>query len=407
MERPKDGNRGQIIRGAAWRHLALLLCMAVPGWAMQEISIPDAGLRAALESALGKPTGAPIAASELAQLSQLQAANRNIVSLEGLQAATGLQTLILRNNAIADLSPLQFLSALQRLEIDANEISDLSALRGLEQLRFLFAHENAINDLRPVASLTALEDLILFDNAIVDISALADLNQLKRLNLSRNAIREVDALAGLLSLEVLFLANNEICDVHALRNLIQLRELDLYGNRITEVGPLHNLPNLESSDLRLNHLGDPAAAAPLLAKNASMTLHITPQREHRAFEEWLTEWSIPPAYAGPEATLPNGLLPNILLHSMGTGPGFAQGQIVTIHNAFPASAPRLRFQRDLTAGGIIRTIETSPNLQDWVPAEIDRIIVLEEPLPDVQLVEAIIQLEEPNRFLRLNVTKLP
>lgn len=408
MERPEIGKRTRTVHGAAWRQYALLICLTVQGLSMQAVSIPDAGLRAALESALGKPAGAEIAASELAQLKQLQAANRGIVSLEGLQAATGLETLILRNNAIVDLAPLQSLTLLQRLEIDANQIKDLSSLGGLVNLRFLFAHENDIDDLEPLASLAALEDLILFDNAISDISALVHLTQLKRLNLSRNAIREVDALAALLSLEVLFLADNGICDVHALGNLPSLGQLDLSGNRITDAEPLYNLTSLQSSDLRLNHLSDPAAtAAPLLAHNSSLTLHVSPQRENRAFEAWLTEWNIPSAYAGPEAILPNAHLANILLHSMGTGPDFVQSQVVTLHNAFPVSAPRLRFQRDLAAGGIIRTVETSPNLQDWVPATIEKITVLAEPVPNVQLVEAVIRLEEPNRFLRLNVTALP
>ena len=388
--------------------ILLLLFAAWQSLPATGVAIPDAGLRAAVESALGKAENAPILDTELATLRQLQAANRGIISLEGLEAATGLETLILRNNAIHDLGPLQSLTRLERLEIDANEITDLSGLRSLMQLRFLFAHQNAIEDLEPLSALTALEDLVLFDNAIGDLSALAGLTALKRLNLSLNALLEVEALAPLIHLEVLFLADNQISDVHSLRSLRDLRQLDLSGNRLTDLEPLHSLAALESVDLRDNHLNDhPVVWAPLLQNNPSLILYLSPQRAQRSYADWLTEWGIPPEHADPTNSLPEAGQPNLLLFSMGTGPEFAPSQTVTVQTASPPSATRLRFQRDLTAGGIVRIIESSPNLRDWAPAEVEQISLLDEPVPYVQQVEATIRLEEPNRFLRLHIRSLP
>ncbi len=77
--------------------------------------IPDPSLRASIESALGIAPGEPIATDALAQLHQLQAAGLGITSLSGLEHATSLETLVLRNNLLHDLSPLQNLTSLRRL----------------------------------------------------------------------------------------------------------------------------------------------------------------------------------------------------------------------------------------------------------------------------------------------------
>lgn len=67
--------------------------------------IPDANLRAAIEFALGKVPGASITADEMATLSRLEAAGMNIRDLKGIEFATGLTRVNLRDNSISDLAP--------------------------------------------------------------------------------------------------------------------------------------------------------------------------------------------------------------------------------------------------------------------------------------------------------------
>ena len=50
------------------------------------VPIPDVNLRAAVESALGKPPGALITAADIARLTQIVADEANISSLTGLEA---------------------------------------------------------------------------------------------------------------------------------------------------------------------------------------------------------------------------------------------------------------------------------------------------------------------------------
>ena len=82
-----------------------------------EAAIPDPNLRAAIESALGKTPGSPIAPAEMAALTHLEARNANISDLTGLEGATNLKWLWLdgeevrtgvwsNSNSVSDLSPI-------------------------------------------------------------------------------------------------------------------------------------------------------------------------------------------------------------------------------------------------------------------------------------------------------------
>ena len=75
------------------------------GAAVQAVSIPDANLRAAIETALGKARGAPITEAEMASLTSLGGRNKNISDLTGLEYATGLTRLDLYGNELSGSLP--------------------------------------------------------------------------------------------------------------------------------------------------------------------------------------------------------------------------------------------------------------------------------------------------------------
>ena len=70
------------------------------------VSIPDPNLRAKIETALGKVSGASITLREMATLTSLDGSNASISDLTGLEFAIGLTTLNLSGNSVTDLSPL-------------------------------------------------------------------------------------------------------------------------------------------------------------------------------------------------------------------------------------------------------------------------------------------------------------
>jgi len=125
------------------------------------VDIPDAGLRAALGEALGKPvtTGfdgrpvmrAPIFASDLAELTRLDLGSRGITELTGLEYAINLRALNLTGNPVADIAELRpgrvmsgeavgnliGFSRLEALALDATAVTDLLPLDSLPNLRSL------------------------------------------------------------------------------------------------------------------------------------------------------------------------------------------------------------------------------------------------------------------------------
>ena len=67
----------------------LLICFSLPLTATaQVVDIPDPNLRAAIESALGKVSGATITIADMETLTKLEAGNANISDLTGLEFAT-------------------------------------------------------------------------------------------------------------------------------------------------------------------------------------------------------------------------------------------------------------------------------------------------------------------------------
>ena len=161
------------------------------------VDIPDSNLRAAIGDALNKAPDTPIAPAEIATLPRLEARNRNISNLTGLEGATNLTHLRLHRNAISDISPVAELTNLTVLEINDNNISDISPVANLINLKHFELPNNNVSDISAVSGLTNLTVLNLGGNAISDISPVAGLTRLKRLMLSNNAISDVSPLLGL------------------------------------------------------------------------------------------------------------------------------------------------------------------------------------------------------------------
>ncbi|MBM3240604.1 leucine-rich repeat domain-containing protein [Candidatus Poribacteria bacterium] len=102
---------------------------------------PDPNLKAAIREALNKPEG-PITDEDLAGLTQLDASERGIIDLTGIEYCINLQYLHLGWNLISDISPLSNLTNLQWLMLWINQISNISPLSSLTNLQGLWLQWN-------------------------------------------------------------------------------------------------------------------------------------------------------------------------------------------------------------------------------------------------------------------------
>lgn len=272
-----------------------------PSGDVEMVSIPDANLRAAIEAALNRASGAPITEAEMLTLTKLSVPGADIRDLTGLEFAanltyldtrynyritdisslsglTNLKTFYLGCNRFTDLSPLSGLTnltdlniggngftdisslagltKLTRLHLGNNDITDISSLSGLTNLNYLLLLTNDLTDISPLAGLINLDYLDLRHNNITDISPLTGLSRMGVLNLGGNNIRDIPSLSGLTRLNVLGLGFNNIRDISSLSGLTRRIDLDLKFNNITDISPLSGLTRLRSLDLRGNPLND-------------------------------------------------------------------------------------------------------------------------------------------------------
>lgn len=169
----------------------------------QEVVFSDPNLEAVIRENIGKSEGI-IYTADLNGLCSLEAKEKNISNIAGLEYCNNLEYLNLISNQISDVSPLSELSKLKTLYLDQN---------------------NQIYDISPLAGLTNLEDLSLFVNKVTNVSPLAGLMKLRKLNLRFNRINDISPLAGLTNLEYLYLENNPITDMSKLSRLTKLKVL--------------------------------------------------------------------------------------------------------------------------------------------------------------------------------------
>src|SRR5215216_5820638 len=102
----------------------------------QEVSIQDPGLNAAIRAALQKPTG-PLSQQDLLSLTNLDASNRNITNVAGLEAARNLVSLHLEFNSLTNFALPTALTNLALLNLSVNPLIQCLIPSGLTNLSTL------------------------------------------------------------------------------------------------------------------------------------------------------------------------------------------------------------------------------------------------------------------------------
>ena len=237
------------------------------------VHIPDPNLRVVIIGTLGKEPNVPITIQEMESLERLDAQNKSIKNLEGLELATNLSWLSLRDNQISDLSPLAALNKLHRLWLNNNPISDLSPLKGLTNLIGLVCDDTRVSDLSPLTELINLEVLGISSPRIFDLSPLSDLKNLTQLWGNGIKVSDLSPLAGLINLEWLWIWGSPISDLSPLAGLTKLNYVDICGGDIPDLKPLIGLTNLKSLFLAANKISDISPLAEMTWLNVLSVRH--------------------------------------------------------------------------------------------------------------------------------------
>ena len=177
--------------------LSLLLTIVLGSVAFAEVvHIPDSNLRMAVHEALNIATDLPLDRTDLTRLARLNAYERGVTNLSGLEFAQSLEHLSIWGNPISDLAPIASLRKLKGLNAAKCQIADLGPLSHLSHLEWVDLRENQIVDVEPLATLPELKWLNLDHNQIVDVDPLARCPQLSTLHILNNpAINYTSLLA--------------------------------------------------------------------------------------------------------------------------------------------------------------------------------------------------------------------
>jgi internalin A len=191
-----------------------------------EVDFPDAALEEVIRTAVGIPTG-PIHRSDLLSIHLVDANDKGISDLTGLQYCVKAHAVFMGQNSVTDLSPLADLVELTHVQMANNQVVALG----------------------PLAGLARLEQIIFTNNTIADISALTSLTGLTDVRLGGNQIADITPLQGLPALLLVVLSGNQIVDLAPLVANTGLDNGDvvyLYGNPLSTVSRDTHIPTLQS-----------------------------------------------------------------------------------------------------------------------------------------------------------------
>ncbi len=229
------------------------------------VIFPDQNLDEVIRKAINKPEG-DIYYYDLAGVKMLEARDKNISTISGLEYCTNLIRLDLsENNQLTDISPLSSLVNLITLDLSAksssysSNLTDINPISGLVNLTWLdLSYNRYLTDISPLSGLVNLILLDLSYNVnLIDINSISGLVNLTWLDLSDNTdVTDISPLSGLVNLTTLDLSAESIAypynltDISPLSDLINLTALDLsYNTDLTDIGPLSGLVNLILLDI--------------------------------------------------------------------------------------------------------------------------------------------------------------
>ena len=233
---------------------ALTLTAFLTAAVAQTVSIPDPGLNAAVRETLQKPTG-PLTQQDLLGLTILNAPNRNIGSLAGLEAASNLSTLLLHGNHVHAIDLSAWIN-LAVLDLSNNSLTNVTLPGGMTNLFSLLLADNGLTQLTLPAGLTRLEELNLNNNDLFSFELPPTLTGLGTLDLGFNVFTNFSLPGGLTNLDLLRLSGNSLTNFIVPTGLTHLTQLYVDQNQLASFALPEGVSNLHVLDLSFNGLTD-------------------------------------------------------------------------------------------------------------------------------------------------------
>jgi len=220
------------------------------------VQFEDPNLEQVVRETINKPSG-PLYLSDVIVITTLEAEERGIVSLEGIQRLQNLIILNFEHNQVSDISPLSNLTNLQTLYFSYTQVSDISPLSNLTNLQTLFlGGGNPVSDISPLSNLINLKSLIFSSTQVSDISPLSNLTNLQTLYFGYTQVSNISTLSNLTNLNHLYFGGNQVSNISTLSNLTNLTHLWFPDTPVSDISPLSNLTNLQTLYFQVTPVSD-------------------------------------------------------------------------------------------------------------------------------------------------------
>ena len=280
------------------------LASLLPPAFAQTVSIPDAGLNAAIRAALHIPA-APLTAQDLLTLTNLDASRRNVTSTVGLEAARNLVSLNLQLNQLTNFFIPTTLTKLSVLDLSGNPLTSFSPPSSLTNLTSLTLEACGLTNLAIPPTLTALTNLGVQGNALSAFNLSSNLAGLVSLDLGVNQFTSFSLPPGLTNLSTFYFAINPLTNVTFPPDLSGLTELNLSQNLLTNFTLPTGMTHLEELDLSFNQLTNVNLPSDLrnlsdleLSHNRLTSVQLPPNLTNLHFlrlrDNLFTSYSVPP-----------------------------------------------------------------------------------------------------------------
>lgn len=169
----------------------------------------------------------------LESIEVLDLSNKNLTSIQGLDALVNLQELNLSGNLLTDVAPLSGLKELTFVDLSFNQLSQLAFAS--EKIEKLNLEANRFTTVEFAKSLVNLKDLNLRANQVVDLAPLQSAKKLEKLNIRGNRVKSLEPLEKLKKLVDLNAKNNQILSVEPIAHLPLEKRLYVTGNDIYDL----------------------------------------------------------------------------------------------------------------------------------------------------------------------------
>jgi internalin A len=217
---------------------------------ISSVSFADTNLEAAVRDQLGIPSGV-ITPQQIKYLEWLDANDRNLTDLSGMEAAANLLGLNFeRSPGITNYAPLASLPRLYHLNLNDCAVASLDFLTNLAALEELHLWGGSFSDLTPLVRHPGLRQLNLGSNpSITNLDILGLLTRMEELSLDSTGLSNVAFAAAMPGLSYLNIWANNVADLTPLTGLTNLQDFSAGYNPITDPAPLAACTNLLYVDL--------------------------------------------------------------------------------------------------------------------------------------------------------------